>query len=76
MKKALCIFYDQIKANKWPVKLVANVHDEFQFECPAQTAEEAGKAARQSIIDAGTYFNLRCPLDGEYKIGKTWKETH
>ena len=76
MKKALCIFYDQIKANKWPVKLVANVHDEFQFECPAGVAEEAGKAARQSIIDAGIYFNLRCPLDGEYKIGKSWKETH
>lgn len=76
MKKALCIFYDKIKANKWPVKLVANVHDEFQFECPPSVAEEAGKAARQSIIDAGIYFNLRCPLDGEYKIGKSWKETH
>jgi DNA polymerase-1 len=76
MKKALCIFYDQIKAKKWPVKLVANVHDEFQFECPAEIAQEAGKTARQSIIDAGTYFNLRCPLDGEYKIGKSWKETH
>ena len=76
MKKALCLFYDKIKANKWPVKLVANVHDEFQFECPANVAEDAGKAARQSIIDAGVYFNLRCPLDGEYKIGKSWKETH
>lgn len=76
MKKALCIFYDKIKANKWPVKLVANVHDEFQFECPPSVAEEAGKAARQSIIDAGIYFNLRCPLDGEYKIGKSWRETH
>lgn len=76
MKKALCIFYDKIKANKWPVKLVANVHDEFQFECPPEIAEEAGKAARMSIIEAGEYFKLRCSLDGEYKIGKSWKETH
>ena len=76
MKKALCIFYDKIKENKWKVKLVANVHDEFQFECPPSIAEEAGKAARQSIIDAGIYFNLRCPLDGEYKIGKSWRHTH
>jgi len=76
MKKALCLFYDKIKANKWPVKLVANVHDEFQFECPPSVAEEAGKAARQSIIDAGIYFNLRCPLDGEYKIGQSWRHTH
>ena len=21
-------------------------------------------------------FNLRCPLDSEYSIGTTWKETH
>ena len=76
MKKALCIFYDKIKANKWPVKLVANVHDEFQFECSKEVAEEAGKAARMSIIEAGQFYNLRCPLDGEYKIGKSWKETH
>ena len=76
MKKALCIFYDKIKANKWPVKLVANVHDEFQFECTPEIAEEAGKAARISIIEAGEFYNLRCPLDGEYKIGKSWKHTH
>lgn len=76
MKKALCIFYDKIKANKWPVKLVANVHDEFQFECPPDIAELAGKAARMSIIEAGEHYKLRCPLDGEYKIGRTWKETH
>lgn len=76
MKKALCLFYDKIQANKWPVKLVANVHDEFQFECPPSIAEDAGKAARQSIIEAGQHFKLRCPLDGEYKIGANWKETH
>ena len=21
-------------------------------------------------------FSLRCPMDGEYKIGRTWAETH
>jgi DNA polymerase I-like protein with 3'-5' exonuclease and polymerase domains len=76
MKKALVIFYDKIKANKWNVKLVANVHDEFQFECPKDIAEDAGKAARMSIIEAGEFYQLRCPLDGEYKIGKNWRETH
>lgn len=76
MKKALCIFYDKIKANKWPVKLVANVHDEFQFECSKEIAEEVGKAARMSIIEAGQFYQLRCPLDGEYKIGSNWRQTH
>lgn len=76
MKKALVIFDNKVKANKWPVKYVANVHDEFQLECPKDIAEEVGKAARMSIIEAGEYFKLRCPLDGEYKIGRNWRETH
>ena len=76
MKKALVLFDNKVKANKWPVKYVANVHDEFQLECPKDIAEEVGKAARMSIIEAGEYFKLRCPLDGEYKIGRNWRETH
>jgi DNA polymerase I-like protein with 3'-5' exonuclease and polymerase domains len=76
MKKALVIFNDKITRNKWDVKFVANVHDEFQFECSEEIADTAGKAARQSIVEAGLSYNLRCPLDGEYKIGRNWRETH
>jgi DNA polymerase I-like protein with 3'-5' exonuclease and polymerase domains len=76
MKKALVLFNDKIKLNKWPVKMVANVHDEFQFEVPEKLAEVAGQAAKQSIVEAGVFFKLRCPLDGEYKYGKNWRETH
>ena len=76
MKKALVLFNDKIKLNKWPVKIVANVHDEFQFEVPEKLAEVTGQAAKQSIVEAGVFFKLRCPLDGEYKYGKNWRETH
>lgn len=76
MKKALVLFYDKTKVNKWPVKLVANVHDEFQLEVPKEYATIVGEAAKASIVEAGEYFKLRCPLDGEYKIGANWRETH
>lgn len=76
MKKALVLFDDKAKANGWKIMYVANVHDEVQIECKEQIAEEVGKAFKQSIIDAGVALNLRCPLDGEYKIGRNWKETH
>lgn len=76
MKKALVIFDGKIKANKWDVKFVANVHDEFQFETTPDIADEVGKAAVQSIREAGLAYNLRCPLDGEYKVGRNWRETH
>jgi len=77
MKKALVLLNNDIVRNKWDnVKFVVNVHDEFQIECPQRIAEDVGKAAKQAIIQAGVDFNLRCPLDGEYKIGKNWRETH
>lgn len=76
MKKALVLFNNKITSNKWNVRFVANVHDEFQFECSPEIADEVGKAAVQSIKDAGLAYNLRCPLDGEYKIGANWRMTH
>jgi DNA polymerase I-like protein with 3'-5' exonuclease and polymerase domains len=76
MKKALCILNDTIKNNGWDARFVANVHDEFQIECRADIADLVGQAGRQAIIDAGVAYNLRCPLDGEYKVGRNWRETH
>jgi DNA polymerase I-like protein with 3'-5' exonuclease and polymerase domains len=52
------------------------VHDEAQLECARDIADDVGKAFKQSIIEAGEHFKLRCPLDGEYKIGNNWRETH
>lgn len=76
MKKALVLFDAKIRYNKWPVKLVANVHDELQWETSPNFADITGKACVDSIREAGEYFKLRCPLDGEYKYGKNWKDTH
>lgn len=76
MKKALCIFYTKIRQNNWPVRLVANVHDEMQFETRPEYVTIVGEAARQSIIEAGEHYKLRCPLDGEFKHGRSWRDTH
>jgi len=76
MKKALVLFNEQIIKNKWPVKMVVNVHDEMQWETTEKYATITGEAGKQAIIDAGLFYNLRCPLDGEYKTGKSWRQTH
>ena len=59
-----------------PFKFVANVHDEWQIETSPEHANRVGAAAVAAIRQAGVEYNLRCPLDGEYKIGNNWKETH
>ena len=76
MKKALVIFEDFAKQWKLDYKLLGNIHDELQMEVLAKDAENAGYLAVESIKAAGIYYNMRCPLDGEYKIGNDWSQTH
>lgn len=76
MKKALVILDEKFRRNKIDAKFTANVHDEWQIECSPDIADVVGKAAVQSIKEAGIAYNLRCPLDGEYKVGRNWRETH
>lgn len=76
MKQALVMLEADIRKQKLRAKFCANVHDEWQLECHPDDAEAVGKLAVASIKAAGEYFNLRCPLDGEYKIGKSWRDTH
>ena len=80
MKKALVLADEALQKDYVPGKdyeFVLNIHDEFQMEVlRPEISEHVGIILRQSIIDAGLAFNLNCPLDGEYKIGKNWKETH
>jgi DNA polymerase I-like protein with 3'-5' exonuclease and polymerase domains len=73
MKKALVLFANSLEKD---VKIVANVHDEWQVECDASQGKLVGKLGVDAIIEAGNYYKLNCPLDGEYKLGNNWSETH
>lgn len=80
MKQALINFV-QLAADKgmhhqhayW---LVVNVHDEFQWECKKEIADELGQLAVQGMEESGRDFNFKCPVTGEYKVGHNWSETH
>ena len=76
MKKGLVMFEDILKLNSIPYRFVANIHDEWQIEVPEDVAHFVGDRAVESLIKAGEHFKMRCPLDGEYKIGDNWSETH
>lgn len=80
MKKALVILDGRLQGLGFVpgvnYEFVANVHDEFQIEADEDIAERVGQEAVRAIRDAGAHFNFRCPLDGEFKVGRNWKETH
>jgi DNA polymerase I len=76
MKYALTLLEQYVINKQIKAFPVVNVHDEFQYEVEESRAEEFGRLAVQSIIDAGKKLNIRCPLNGKYKIGNNWSETH
>jgi DNA polymerase I-like protein with 3'-5' exonuclease and polymerase domains len=76
MKQALVLLDKKIRLEKLDAHFVANVHDEWQIECSEEDAETVGKMAVKAIEEAGEVLQLRCPLTGEYRIGRTWAETH
>ena len=76
MKRGLAMLDSLISLNTFDAKFVANIHDEWQMEVREDLAENVGRMAVDCIIKAGEYYNLRCPMDGEYKVGDNWSETH
>lgn len=58
------------------IKRVIYMHDEIQWECSPEIADEIGELGVKSIKEAGKYLKLNVDLDGEYLIGKNWCETH
>lgn len=81
MKKALCILDDELQNIHGfmpgvDYEFVANVHDEWQIEAREEIASFVGEVAAQAIRKAGEHFQFRCPLSGEYRVGRNWAETH
>jgi len=79
--KRATVIWDQTLSRKGLVRgkcysLVAHVHDEIQAECRPELAEVVGKTFTEAIAQAGREWNFRCDLTGEFKVGKTWAETH
>lgn len=76
MRMANMLWYNEAKKEKIKFKQVVWVHDEWQTEVETPRAEDLGKLQVKAIQDTGQYFKLNCPLDGEYKVGNNWAETH
>jgi DNA polymerase I-like protein with 3'-5' exonuclease and polymerase domains len=67
---------ERIRKSGVDVKLVASVHDEYQFEVAKKDVERFGQITKDAMIETTSTLGMRCPLDCEYKAGTTWKETH
>ena len=67
---------ERIRSKGIDAKLVASVHDEYQFEVSKKDTEVFGQITKDAMKDTEVTLDMRCSLDCEYKVGNTWAETH
>ena len=80
MKVALIKLHTKLTNIGWQhgreYAFVGNIHDEFQAEVKPELVETYGELAVKAIQSAGRELKMKCPMDGEYKVGESWAETH
>jgi DNA polymerase I-like protein with 3'-5' exonuclease and polymerase domains len=55
---------------------LAFIHDELQYECTPEHADDLKFRLELAAVEAGEYYNLRIPIAAEGKIGNTWADVH
>jgi DNA polymerase-1 len=73
-KRAWVIFHTL--ASDYDYKQLGVIHDEIQIECDPSDADRIGGLVVEAMELTTNYYHLNCPITGEYKIGKSWNETH
>jgi DNA polymerase I-like protein with 3'-5' exonuclease and polymerase domains len=73
-KRAWVIFH--VLASGYEYKQLGVIHDEIQIECDPSDADAIGQLVVDAMEQTTDYYKLNCPITGEYKIGKSWNETH
>ena len=66
----------RIKRSGLDAKLVASVHDEYQFEVANPDIKPFTEITREAIQSTEKILNLNCMLDSNFKVGNNWSETH
>jgi DNA polymerase I-like protein with 3'-5' exonuclease and polymerase domains len=66
----------RIKVLGIDAKLVASIHDEYQFEVLNKDVQRFGQVTKDAMKDTEKELRMKCPLDNEWKVGRTWAQTH
>ena len=75
-KQWLVHITERIRKSGVDAKLVASIHDEYQFEVAKKDAQRFGQITKDAMQETEKTLKVKCPLDCEFKIGTTWSETH
>lgn len=74
--KRWMVIANQIDYPAIDAQQLAFIHDELQFDCAPEDAEELSNILCGAAERAGIFYNLRLPIAAEAKIGPTWADVH
>jgi len=66
----------RIQSTGVDAKLVASIHDEYQYEVAKKDVQKFGSITKDAMKDTEQQLQMKCPLDNEWKEGTTWAQTH
>jgi len=75
-KQWLVHIMERVIKAKLNVRLVASIHDEYQFEVAIPDIERFCKLTKEAMTQTTKTLKMKCELDCDYKVGKTWADTH
>jgi DNA polymerase-1 len=67
---------NRIRKTGLDARLVASVHDEYQFEVAKPDVKRFTQITKDAMHQTQKAFNFKCELDSDYKVGANWSETH
>jgi len=70
-KRAMTITSNRLKGSD--AFIVNSIHDEIVVECDQATADETAKIVNQSMIDAGSEFLFRVPIEVDVSVTDCWE---
>lgn len=80
MSAAYCLLYKRLRKRGYrfgeDYGIVCFYHDEYTIECRKEISEDVARIAEQCIVDAGKFYKIQCPHEGDAEIGKDWFEIH
>ena len=72
----MVVNHETVKGLDINARQLAFVHDELQFECAPEHADDLSTSLVYSATRAGEIYNMRVRIDAEAKKGKNWAEVH
>jgi DNA polymerase-1 len=78
MKRAMVYVDEEVRRHGLSpyVFKVADIHDEWQYKVKNEYVERFIELAIPCFLRAGESFGYRIAIEGDYKVGKTWAQTH